>query len=354
MADNYKFRIDHHGSLVRPAELHTARAAFAAGTLDGDSLAEVENQAVSDAVTMQRKLNLSVVTDGEFRRTDFRSAVISAVSGFAPVEGNGDGSGFTDWEVADKVQPTGTLVADQVAFAASQTLIAPKASLPSPAYLVAHAYTARTAEYYASPEELGAVLAGIIRDEIDVLVARGVKYIQLDNPDYARFYGPPADGWTPSIPLEVLLGIDAAVVELVDRPEDVRIALAPDWGEHRNQGIDRGIAEQVLGSLPYDRLLLPHHTQQIVDQDLVSLVPKHIDLALGVVNALSPELEDVDDIMARFDAAADVKDLEDLAVSPHRGFEPASYRRASMSIEEQRKKLELVETIARMCWGNEL
>jgi 5-methyltetrahydropteroyltriglutamate--homocysteine methyltransferase len=354
MADNYKFRIDHHGSLIRPAELHTARAAFAAGTLDGDALSEVENQAVSAAVTMQRKLSLSVVTDGEFRRTDFRSAVIDAVSGFVPATGNGDGSGFAPWEVADKVQPTGTLVADGVAFAAAQTLIAPKASLPSPAYLVAHAYTAKTAEYYASPEELGAVLAGIIRDEIDVLVARGVKYIQLDNPDYARFYGQPADGWKPKIPLEVLLGIDAAVVELVDRPEDVRIALAPDWGEHREQGIDRGIAEQILGSLPYDRLLLPHHTQQIVDQDLVSLVPKHIDLALGVVNALNPELEDVDDIMARFDAAAAVKDLEDLAVSPHRGFEPASYLRASMSIEEQRKKLELVETIARMCWGNEL
>ncbi len=354
MADNYKFRIDHHGSLIRPAELHTARAAFTAGTLDRDGLVAVENQAVSDAVLMQRKLNLSVVTDGEFRRADFRSAVIEAVSGFAPSRENGSGTGFTAWEVADKVVPAGTLVADDVAFAGAQTLIAPKATLPSPAYLVAHAYTAKTAEYYETPEELGAVLAGIIRDEIDVLVARGVKYIQLDNPDYARFYGQPLDGWTPEIPLEVLLGIDAAVVELVDRPDDVRIALSPDWGEHRDHGIDRDIAEKILGSLPYDRFLLPHHTQHIVDQDLVSLVPKHIDLALGVVSALTPALESVGDIMARFDAAAAVKDLEDLAVSPHRGFEPASYRPASMTIEQQRKKLEHVETIARMCWGNEL
>lgn len=353
MADTYKFRIDHHGSLVRPAELQAARASFTEGRLGRAELAEVENKAIVDAVALQRKLNLSVVSDGEFRRADFRDAVINAVSGFSAIEG-AEPSGLNRWEVSDKVVPAGALVVDDATFAAGQTLIAAKATLPSPAYLAAHAYTDKTAEIYQSPEELGLALAAIIRDEIQALIAQGIRYIQLDNPDYARFYGTPNDGWLPDVPLDVLLRIDAAAVEGLERPEDVRIALVPDWGGHRGKGLDRGVAEKVLNTLPYDRFLLPFHEQAIVDEDLVSLVPEQIDVCLGVVSAETAELENVDDIMRRFDSAAAVKDHEDLAVSPHQGFEPAAYKPSSLTIEQQRKKLEHVETIARMCWGNEL
>ena len=91
MADTYKFRIDHHGGLVRPPEVLAAREKHAAGGLGAAELREVERLAVVDAVALQRKLRLSVVTDGEYRRADFRSAVLDAVSGFRRTGGTVDG-----------------------------------------------------------------------------------------------------------------------------------------------------------------------------------------------------------------------------------------------------------------------
>lgn len=77
MADTFNYRIDHHGSLIRPATLLTARAAG-----DTEALAEAELEAVKEAVAYQRRLRTTVVTDGDFPREDFRSAVFDGVSGF--------------------------------------------------------------------------------------------------------------------------------------------------------------------------------------------------------------------------------------------------------------------------------
>lgn len=53
MADTFNYRIDHHGSLVRPVGLSTD---------DPDSV----TQAVRETVAYQRKLRSTVVTDGDF------------------------------------------------------------------------------------------------------------------------------------------------------------------------------------------------------------------------------------------------------------------------------------------------
>lgn len=81
-------------------------------------------------------------------------------------------------------------------------------------------------------------------------------------------------------------------------------------------------------------------------------LPEDRDACLGVVDATVSALEDIDTVMARIDAAAEVKDLEDMAVSPSRGFADTATR-PLLSAENQRRKLVLVETVARYCWGNE-
>ncbi|MGW7243688.1 hypothetical protein [Streptomyces sp. NPDC054804] len=81
-------------------------------------------------------------------------------------------------------------------------------------------------------------------------------------------------------------------------------------------------------------------------------LPDDRDFCLGVVDATVPELEDVDTVMSRIDAVGELKDLEDGAVSPSRGFANVASR-PLLTAEDQRRKLVLVETIARYCWGNE-
>ncbi|HXD69573.1 MAG TPA: hypothetical protein VN615_06905, partial [Gaiellales bacterium] len=69
--DRPPFRADHVGSLLRPPRLMRARADRAEGRIDAGALRAVEDDAVREAVAMQRDAGLRSVTDGEFRRASW-------------------------------------------------------------------------------------------------------------------------------------------------------------------------------------------------------------------------------------------------------------------------------------------
>ena len=62
------FRADHVGSLLRPPELHAARARLAGGEIGAAELRAVEDEAIRAAVAMQERVGLRLATDGELRR----------------------------------------------------------------------------------------------------------------------------------------------------------------------------------------------------------------------------------------------------------------------------------------------
>jgi len=347
MADTFKFRIDHHGSLIRPAEVLTAREQRDQGLLDEDGLRAVEDRAIADAVRMQRRLSLSVVTDGEFRRAELGSAVFDAVDGFRRT--GAEVAGLAQWVAVDELKPRGPLVADEVAAVAAQTLIPAKATLPAPAYLAARCFDPGAAgSPWSSARELGEALARIIHDEIELLIARGVRYIQLDNPAYARrLFG----GDQPVLTFEDAIAVDALAVRLAAKPDNVRIGLCP--AVRAPGAVDVAAAERLFAQVPVDRWILPYCTGAEAEVQLLRAVPADRDVCLGIVDPETAQLEDVDTIMNRMDVAASVRDLEDVAVSPSAGFSAVAGR-AAISDEQQRRKLVHVETIARMTWGNEL
>ena len=82
MANYSNYRADHIGSLLRPPELMEARRRFEDGMIEADELKSVEDEAIVKAVKLQRDADLDVVTDGEFRRTDFRTGFTDAFEGF--------------------------------------------------------------------------------------------------------------------------------------------------------------------------------------------------------------------------------------------------------------------------------
>ncbi len=349
MADTFKFRIDHHGSLVRPAEVLNARARHAAGELDAAGLRAVEDEAIVEAIKYQRKLRYSVVTDGDFRGEDFRSTVLDTVGGFRRTEEK-DGYGRARWVVEGELKADRPLVAIDPAVAAELTkTAAPKATLPSPAFLAATCYDpAVSGAAYKSPVEFGEALARILREEIQRLIVGGVRLIQLNNFRYASYlFG---RGGQP-LTLEEAVAIDSLAVSLDSKPENVRIGVCPT--HKAGDTVDAEAAARLFGELPVDRWVLPyaHGTQSEVD--LLRALPADRDAALGIVDATVPELEDVEAIMQRMDVAAELKDIEDLAVAPNAGFSDL-VGAAALSADDQRRKLVHVETIARMCWGNEL
>ncbi|MEU6102062.1 methionine synthase II (cobalamin-independent)-like protein [Streptomyces flaveolus] len=333
MADTFNYRIDHHGSLVRPAGLAT-----------GDR--EAVDAAVQEAVALQRKLRSTVVTDGDFPREDFRGAVLGTVSGFRRTDEVGP-DGLVRWVAEALPKGNGPLLPDYGTRLTGLTLIAPKATLPSPAYLAATTY--QDGLGVTSARELGEALAEIVRAEIALLVSQGVRLIQLNNPLLLDQVAadPAAPG---ALSFEDALAVDAQAVRLDERPEGVRIGVAPGWAAPA--AVDRARAERLYTVVPADRWVLPFDQGTEAEADLVRALPEERDFCLGVVDATRPELEDVDTVMSRIEPLEAFKDLEDAAVSPSRGFAEAADR-PLLSAEDQRRKLVLVETVARYCWGNE-
>src|SRR5437773_7441451 len=62
------FHADQVGSLLRPQELHDARAQAKAGKMPPAELRKVEDRSIAQAVKKQEAIGLQAVTDGEFRR----------------------------------------------------------------------------------------------------------------------------------------------------------------------------------------------------------------------------------------------------------------------------------------------
>ncbi|MBE1536624.1 uroporphyrinogen decarboxylase/cobalamine-independent methonine synthase family protein [Actinomadura algeriensis] len=348
MADTFKFRIDHHGSLVRPAEVLNARARHAAGELDDTGLRAVEDEAITESARYQRRLRMSVATDGEFRRADFRGAILGLVGGIRPT-GDTDKYGRPRWAVDGELKASGPLIADGYdGVKKTAGTAAPKATLPSPAYLAATCYDpAMSTAAYPSAIEFGEALARIVRDEIELLIARGVRLVQLNNFRYASYV---FDRGGQPLTLDEAVAIDSIAVDVRDKPEDVRIGMCPT---HRADPVNRDAAARLFGGLPVDRWVLPYDKGTEAELDLLRAVPADRDAALGIVDPTVAELEDVETIMQRMDAAAELKDIEDIAVLPSAGFSDVAGG-GKISADDQRRKLIHVETIARMCWGNEL
>src|SRR5258705_13712265 len=76
------YRSDVVGSLLRPAYLKEARERHGTGGLSDVEFKVLEDRAVDEAVALQVRAGVEVITDGEMRRYAFYGHLIDAVEGF--------------------------------------------------------------------------------------------------------------------------------------------------------------------------------------------------------------------------------------------------------------------------------
>src|SRR5262245_4765511 len=79
------FRADTVGSILRPAYLKDARTAWNAKTLSTPEFKRIEDQAVDEAIALQERSGLEVITDGEMRRLVFTGTLTEAIDGLGSV-----------------------------------------------------------------------------------------------------------------------------------------------------------------------------------------------------------------------------------------------------------------------------
>ena len=354
------FRADHVGSLLRPPALLEARRRREDGSISADDLRAVEDEAIAAAVKGQQNAGLDVVTDGEFRRRDFRTGFVEAVDGLEMRSWNmpwHTSEGVTKllshtWVVTGRLRQRDRLAAGEAAYVRSLTAVPVKVTLIAPGFLADRFWQdGVTDQVYASREELAAEVAAITRAEIEALIAEGVRYVQLDNPGYGRFVGAhgAADGFG------LMVDTDAAAVAGVTRPAGVTIGLHVCRGNQASMWMSEGdygpIAERLFSAVAVDRFLLEYDDERAGGFGPLRYVPAGRTVVLGLVTSKLPALEPGDELRRRVDAAAELVGLDRLALSPQCGFASVAEGGNLLSEDEQFAKLRLVAETARAIWG---
>jgi 5-methyltetrahydropteroyltriglutamate--homocysteine methyltransferase len=131
------FRADHVGSLLRPRELHEARAKAAKGEIDRAALAAVEDKCIRDVVKLQESIGIQSITDGEFRRDWWHIDFLRNFDGVTTTQGT-FGVHFVNadeqpplMQVRSKIRRLKPSMLDHFKFLKSVTKGTPKFCMPS-------------------------------------------------------------------------------------------------------------------------------------------------------------------------------------------------------------------------------
>ena len=110
------------------------------------------------------------------------------------------------------------------------------------------------------------------------------------------------------------------------------------------------VAEALLSEMDIDAYFLEYDDARSGDFRPLRFLQKGKTAVLGLITTKVGQLEDRDALKRRIDEAAKYAPLEQLALSPQCGF-ASSAEGNDISWDNQRRKLELVVSLAREVWG---
>ncbi|HWD57944.1 MAG TPA: 5-methyltetrahydropteroyltriglutamate--homocysteine S-methyltransferase [Stellaceae bacterium] len=370
------FRADHVGSLLRPAELLKARADHQAGRSSAAELRAAEDQAIRDAVALQRELGLHGITDGEMRRGSWHMDFLYQIGGVGHsdqrlhIEFKNEAGTVEFSPTAHRV--TGKLTLDKVIFgddfAFLKAAVGPegadagiaKLTIPSPSML--HYRGGRAAideRAYPGMAPFWHDLAQVYAKEIAGLHALGCTYLQLDDTSLAYLNDPNQRAYVDSIggdgAQQHLVNIRLINEALANRPPGMTICTHMCRGNFRSSWMASGgydhVAEALFGGLNVDGFFLEYDDDRSGGFAPLRFVPRGGPrVVLGLVTSKRAVLEGKDGLKRRVDEAAKYVPLDQLCLSPQCGFSSTADGNA-LTIEEEKAKLRLVVETAREVWG---
>ncbi|HLZ71441.1 MAG TPA: cobalamin-independent methionine synthase II family protein [Dehalococcoidia bacterium] len=373
------FRADHVGSLLRPPELLAARQDFAEQRIGAERLREIEDASVLKALDLQREAGIDVFTEGEYRRAAWSSAFRESVEGLAPDPdppirrllgawqgphsdvANATVAAMPSLVASGKLRQVRRLAGAEAAFLKQHAPGPWKITTAGPLSVSGALYKSGvTDKAYATRAEFDNEVIGILRGELQTLIADGASYLQLDSLHYVERVADKtirarmiAEGEDPDAYLETLIAADNAVLEGLRR-EGLTVGMHMCRGNNRSawhaEGSYDAIAEQAFPRLNVDRFLLEYDTDRAGSFAPLRFVPRDRMVVLGLISSKEPALESIDDLRRRIDEAATYVPIERLAISPQCGFASTAAGNL-LTWDEMRRKLELVAKTARAVWG---
>jgi 5-methyltetrahydropteroyltriglutamate--homocysteine methyltransferase len=386
--DLNQIRVDHIGSLVRPASLKNVFVRFDTNQASKAELATAQDDAIRDVIQKQESHGLPVVTDGEFRRHNFQESFSECVTGFdvpqniatyhyhrdlnenpfERAEQNFDEAGpaiITRRGAVARLQLVRNLPLEEFGYTQGIAKVPAKITVLGPDRIAQRFKWENSLNVYKGLDDFVEDLIKIERQLISQLVEAGCKYIQIDAPGYTAYVDKisldrmRSRGEDPERNLQRSIDADNAIIEgfpsvtfgihicrgnarTID-PKTGR--LVPQW--HREGSYD-AIAEKLFNSLKHQRLLLEYDSERAGGFEPLRLVPKGKIVVLGLVSTKNSDMETVDDLKRRIDQASKFLPLDQLALSPQCGFGGIDSK--VLSEDEMWRKLDTIVETASSVW----
>ncbi|MBV9120523.1 MAG: hypothetical protein JOZ39_07425, partial [Chloroflexi bacterium] len=205
-------------------------------------------------------------------------------------------------------------------------------------------------------------VADIQRQVVKGLAEAGCPYLQVDAPGYTEQYVDPrrleekrAAGI--DVPARVTRDLAADNTAVRDRG-DMIVGIHfcrgnfPPGSPLLASGSYEAIAEEAFNTLTHDRFLLEYDNERSGGFEPLRFVPKNKVVVLGLITTKIPDMETPEQVKRRIDEASKYLPLDQLALSPQCGFSTAMGLRGDrMTEDDQWRKLELVQQVARDVWG---
>lgn len=361
---NYHF--DQVGSYLRPENLKRAREQYAQGEIAHDDLLKVQHDEIKNLVDEQVKVGLLAVTDGEFNRSWWHLDFLGQLGGFefydqndsykfhgqktrstnvrlnGKVHANLDHPFFKDFEYLKSVTPEG---------------VEPKQTIPSPSLIINRDHRSDLwSKYYDSWSDFLDDLAQAYHDTLQKFYDLGARYVQIDDTTWAYLIAQlngHADNPEERAKFEKTAADDVYVINkaLASLPEDLKLATHICRGNFKSTYLFEGGYEPIakyLGQLNYDAFFLEYDNDRSGGFEPLKEIynnRQNVEIVLGLLTSKSADLEDVDEVVARIDEAANYVPKSNLALSTQCGFSSTEEGNI-LTIPGQWKKLALIKHIA--------
>ena len=363
------FRADVVGSYLRPNYLKEARENFSKGIITREELKAVEDKAITDLVAKQKEVGLSVITDGEFRRSWWHLDFMWGLNGVDKIEVE-QGYVFKD-EVTrgESAAVTGKISGENHPFvehfkfikALEDESVIARQTIPAPAQLLAELQRGEnlieTRKFYKEDGELFKDIAAAYQRVILDLYEAGCRNIQLDDCTWGMFCD--KEFWNviseSNLTLEEVAKsyVDLNNAAIENLPEDLVITTHVCRGNYHSTWASSGgyapIAPFLFGEENVQAYYLEFDDERSGNFEPLKYVNGDKKVVLGLITSKTPKLEEKEAIIRRIKEASEYVPLERLCLSPQCGF--ASTEEGNILTEdEQWKKIELVIEIANEVW----
>ena len=370
-------RVDQVGSLLRPENLKEMFAKHARGEASDEQLRQAQDESIRAVIGKQEAHQLPIISDGEFRRTNFMESfsIVAGVqewqtgvktyhnllsrrdtSDARPHKGQ-DPILLNRKPVTERLRLLCNRLLDDFRFASSLTARPVKVTLISPDRIAQCFDSQNSRSVYPTVNEFLTDVVTVERTMIAELAEAGCGYVGIDGPGYTAYVDSASleamrgRGEDPDANMERSISADNQVI--ADFPS-VTFGLHVCRGNrqsmwHREGSYD-AIAERLFNRLNHQRLLLEYDTERAGSFEPLRFVPKDKIVVLGLITTKAGRTETVDELCRRIDDASRYLPVEQLALSPQCGF-ASSIMGNLLTEDEQFRKFDVMLETAAKVWG---